>query len=195
MGPYDSYPTDPEATTTYYNPSKFRQSLSKPMGADGWTGVGTSFAGSTLGAVAMSKQRLNFSNIAPSQRGPFSAPVYTAGQQQNELSDAKARGASGGELANSALSGFTAGMATGNPLIAVGAALANTAATGIGGAVRKHRQQDEIDKQRGLVNTAQNTYNEEEEAYRKQQNQLYDYYNQNNAQGREYNIYKSRMIS
>jgi hypothetical protein len=187
-----------DAASIYGKNSPAAQVGYSPKGTSGisagqWAGAGVAAAGIGLDAANMASQRFNFGNIAQSQTDSNSAPVYTAGQLSNQVSGAHPHGAQAGEIGSAVAKGAAAGTQVLPGWGTAIGAVYGLASSVIGGAIRKNQQQTEKDRAYGRVAAAQSLYNKQDEDYRRQQNQLYNYYNQNNAAGREYNIYRTHF--
>jgi hypothetical protein len=146
-----------------------------------------------MSAAQMAKQRLHFSQYGQSQTDSNAAPIYTAGEFANEVAGAKARGASGGEIASSTARGAAAGTKILPGWGTLFGAIYGAGSSIIGGAIRKNKEQTQKEHAQQQLVAAQQKYNQQDVDYRNRQNQLYNYYNQENAEGREYNVYKSHF--
>lgn len=157
-----------------------------------YAGAATGALGLAANAYGMSQQRFNFSNIAPQQQDDNSAPTYNAGQLYNEASGSHPKGAQAGEILGGVGQGAAAGASFGPVGAAIGGVIGGAASI-IGGSSRKKAEEEQKKKALAQASLAQTQYNTADVSYRNHQNELYNYYNQNNAAGREYNVQKSRF--
>lgn len=160
-----------------------------------WGGAAAGALGLGLNAYGMSQQGLHLNQgIAQSQYDLNSAPSYTAGNAQNEASNAHIQGLTGGEVLGGAAQGAAIGTAI--PVIgtAVGAVIGGGVAA-IGGALRGNRQQREQAAALRRVMAAQQQYNTQDVAFRSQQNQRQDYLRRINPYNREYAVNQTRFYN
>lgn len=152
------------------------------------TTAGVSAVGDAFG---IANQGLNIETSAPPiQTSATGEPVYNTGQFYNQASMAKPQGATAGEVAGGALkTGASVLAATGNPLLAGGAALGSAALNLFGGRRRKKRQEEQKQKAIKSAKSAQKSYNTASLAFDEQQASQADYLKRMNNTNRLWNLY------
>lgn len=179
-------PVDPSVYQEQHPQQK--SNISAAGVANGVMGA-ASLAADTIG---MANEKLNLNtNIAPVQNDPSQAPIYTGGQNFIDAANARPRGASGGEILKSAGAGAAAGVGFGGIGAIVGAVVGAGAAL-IGGGARKRRQRREKQRAFNAALGAQRTFNTADLAYRQIQATMEDYYDNQNDNSRQYNVFRSQ---
>lgn len=185
MSYFNSYLTTKPKPTNWAN---------VPAPQTNWGNIGamTTAGLSAVGdAVGIANQSLGIETQAPGlEKSATGEPVYNAGQFYNQASMAKPQGATGGEVVGGALkTGASVLAATGNPLLAGGAALFSGVLNLFGGRRRKKRQQDEKQKAMTSAKAAQKNYNTASLAFDEQQASQADYLKRMDNTNRLWNLY------
>lgn len=160
------------------------------QGVAGAIGGAASIAGDAI-ELANEKLGLDGLQAGSAQQDPYSAPVYTGGTLAIQAANAKAKGASAGNVLKSAGTGAAAGAAFGPIGIAAGAVV-GAGVSLIAGGVKRKRQAREKARAQGRAQAAANDFNTADVSYRNRYAAQEEYRDNMSDDSRMYNLLRSQ---